>query len=52
MNDDQEHSQPRMLTMHKRVTKTTDGKRQLIFYTFDQPPLLEPQLKVKVPNPE
>ncbi|HET6401442.1 MAG TPA: hypothetical protein VFH95_08595 [Candidatus Kapabacteria bacterium] len=35
MNDDREHSQPRKLTMHKRTTKTTDGKRQLIFYTFE-----------------
>ena len=36
MNDDRELSQPQMLTMRKRITKTTDGKRQLIFYTFDE----------------
>ncbi len=36
MNDDQEHPRPQMLTMHKRVSKSADGKRQLIFYTFDE----------------
>jgi hypothetical protein len=52
MNDDPEHSQPRMLTIHKRTTKTTDGKRQLIFYTFDEKPLHQPLPKVKVPSTE
>ena len=35
MNDEQEHSQPRMLTMHKRTITMSDGKRQMTFYTFD-----------------
>ena len=36
MNDAREHSQPHMLAMHKTVTKTSDGTRQLIFYSFDE----------------
>jgi hypothetical protein len=36
MNDEQEHSQPRMLTMHKRTITMSDGKRQMTFYTFDE----------------
>jgi|GEM_PF-6417066 len=37
MNDDREHSQQQMLTMHKRKITMPDGKRQMIFYTFSDP---------------
>ena len=27
---------PKKLILHKRIARTTDGKRQLIFYTFEE----------------
>ena len=29
-----EAPQPQMLAMHKEIAKTSDGTRELIFYTF------------------
>jgi len=35
MNDQSNNEEPRTLVMHKRPITMPDGKRQMIFYTYE-----------------